>query len=99
MFRAWMEDWEEEARKKTDCVCEAQLLSKYKGLVFHDPDTLKTHYICEDNMEFRRGRGHGWLVIGIWADNPGPNEELKPYTLELACELIGDYPQKDGIQV
>ena len=50
-------------------------------------------------MEFWRGRGHGWLVIGIWEDNPGPNEELEPYTLELACELIADYPQKDGIQV
>ena len=38
-------------------------------------------------------------MIGIWADNPGFNEELEPYTLELACELIADYPQKDGIQV
>ena len=99
VFRAWVEDWEQEARKKNDCVCEAQLLAKYKGLVFRDPDTLRTFYICEDNMEFRRGRENGWLVIGIWADNPGPDEELEPYTLELACELIADYPQKDGIQV
>jgi hypothetical protein len=41
VFRAWVEDWEEEARKKNDCVTEAQLLAKYKGLVFHDPDTGK----------------------------------------------------------
>ncbi len=99
VFWAWVEDWEEEAQKKNNCVCEAQLLAKYKGRVFRDPDTLKTYYICKDNMEFRRGRGHGWLVIGIWADNPGPDEELEPYTLEIACELIVDYPQKDGIQV
>jgi hypothetical protein len=52
VFWAWVEDWEEEARKKNDCVGEAQLLAKYKGLVFRDPDTLKTYYICEDNMEF-----------------------------------------------
>jgi len=99
VFRAWVEDWEEEAQKKNYCVCKAQLLAKYKGLVFRDPDTLKTYYMCKDNMEFRRGRGHGWLVIGIWADNPGPDEELEPYTLELACESIADYLQKDRIQV
>ena len=92
VFWAWVKDWEEEVRKKNNCVCKAQLLAKYKGLVFCDPDTLKTYYICKDNMEFRRGRGHGWLVIGIGADNPGPNKELEPYTLELACELIADYP-------
>ncbi len=91
-FRAWVEDWEEEARKKNDFVYEAQLLAKYKGLVFRDPDTLKTYYICKDNMEFQRGREHGWSVIGIWADNPGSDKELEPYTLELACELIADYP-------
>ena len=50
-------------------------------------------------MEFRRERGHGWLVIGIWVDNPGPDKELELYTLELSCELIADYPKKDGIQV
>ncbi len=52
VFRAWVEDWEEEARKKKDCVCEAQLLAKYKGLVFCDPDTRKVYYVCDQNMEF-----------------------------------------------
>jgi hypothetical protein len=33
IFRAWVEDWEEEARKKNRCVEEARLLSKYRGLV------------------------------------------------------------------
>ena len=28
VFRAWVEDWEEEARKRNDCVCEAKLLAK-----------------------------------------------------------------------
>ncbi len=59
VFRAWVEDWEEEARKKNDCVYEAQLLAKYKGLVFRDPDTLKPYYFCKDNMEFQKGKGHG----------------------------------------
>jgi hypothetical protein len=28
IFRTWVEDWEEEPRKKNDCVLEAQLLEK-----------------------------------------------------------------------
>jgi len=100
VFRAWVEDWEEEARKKNDCVSEAQLLAKYKGLVFRDPDTQKLYYVCDQNMEFRRGKGQGWYLIGVWVDNPDPgDEDLEPYTLELACELIAEYPQKDGVQV
>jgi hypothetical protein len=58
VFRAWVEDWEEEAQKKNDCVAKAQLLAKYKGLVFCDPNTGKSFSIWEQNMEFRRGRGN-----------------------------------------
>ncbi len=67
VFRAWVEDWEEEARKKNDCVAEAQLLAKYKGLVFRDPDTGKSFSIWEQNMEFRRGRGvmDGSLLVFV----------------------------------
>ena len=39
IFCSWVEDWEEEVRKKNDCVSEALLLQKYKVLVFHDPDS------------------------------------------------------------
>jgi hypothetical protein len=39
IFWAWVEDWEEEAQKKNDCVAEAHLLAKYKGLIFHDPNS------------------------------------------------------------
>ena len=38
IFQAWVEDWEEEARKNNDCVAEACLLTKYKGLVFNDQE-------------------------------------------------------------
>jgi hypothetical protein len=63
IFRAWVEEWEEEARKKNDCVEEARLLTKYKGLVFNDPDSGSTFSVWDRNMEFRRGRGNGWLVL------------------------------------
>jgi hypothetical protein len=47
-------------------------------------------------MEFRCGRGNGWFLLGVCADN-GVEDEV--FTLELACEMIRDSPQKDGIQV
>jgi hypothetical protein len=42
VFWAWVEDWEEEAQKKNDCVAKAQLLAKHEGLVFPDPDSGKS---------------------------------------------------------
>ena len=68
IFRAWVEDWEEVARTKNDCVEEASRLTKYKGLVFNDPDSGSTFSVWDwdRNMEFRRGRGNGWFVVGVW---------------------------------
>jgi hypothetical protein len=96
IFRAWVEDWEEEAWKKNDCVAKAQLLAKYKDLVFRDPDTGKSFLIWEHNMEFCWGRGNGWLLVGVCADDEDKNEA---FTLEIACELIGETPQRDGVQM
>jgi hypothetical protein len=96
IFRAWVEDWEEEAQMKNDCVAKAQLLAKYKGLVFCDPDTGKSFSIWEQNMEFCRGRGNRWFLVGVCADDEDNNEA---FTLEIACELIGETPQRDGVQV
>ncbi len=96
IFCSWVEDWEEEARKKNDCVLEALLLQKYKVLVFHDPDSGNDFCIWQQNMEFRQGRGNGWFLLGVCAED-GVEDEV--FTLELACEMIGDTSQKDGIQV
>ena len=95
VFRAWVEDWEEEAQKKNDCVAKAQLLAKYKGLVFRDPDSEKSFLIWEQNMEFRRGRGNGWFLVAVCADDDDDKNEA--FSLEIACELIAETPQKDGI--
>ncbi len=72
------------------------MLQKYKGLVFHDPDSGHDFSICQQNMEFCRGRGNGWFLFGVCAED-GVEDEAS--TLELACKLIGDTPQKNGIQV
>ena len=58
IFCAWVEDWEQVARKNNDVVAEAQLLQKYKGLVFHDPNSKNDFCIWVQNMEFRHGRGY-----------------------------------------
>jgi hypothetical protein len=96
IFCVWVEDWEEDARKKNDCVSEALLFKKYKGLVFHDPDSGNDSCIWHQNMEYRRGRGNGWFLLGVCAED---GVEDKAFTLELVCEMIGDTPQKDGVQV
>jgi hypothetical protein len=96
IFCAWVEDWEEDARKKNDCVSEALLLQKYKGLVLHAPDSGNDFCILHQNMEYHRGIGNGWFLLGVCAED-GVEDEA--FTLELACEMIGDTPQKDGVQV
>jgi hypothetical protein len=96
IFCAWVEDWEEDARKKNDCVSEALLLQKYKGLVYHDSDSGNDFCIWHQNMEYCWGRGNGWFLLGVCAED-GVEDEA--FMLELACEMIGDTPQKDGVQV
>jgi hypothetical protein len=68
----------------------------HKGLVFCDPNTEKSFSIWEQNMEFRRGRGNGWFLDGVCADDKDNNEA---FTLEIACELIGETLHRDGVQV
>ena len=98
VFRAYVEDWEEEDRWKNDCVAEAQLLAKYKGLAFWDPDTDKTFSVYKKNMEFRRGRNNGWFVLAVCLDQDD-SKDCEAFSLEVACKVIGDTPQADGIMV
>ena len=47
-------------------------------------------------MEFRQERENGWFLVGVCADVEDNNEA---FLLEIACELIGETQQRDGIQV
>ena len=96
IFRAWVEDWEQEDRRFNDPVAEARLLTKYKNLVFNDPDTGTTMSIWDKNMEFWRGKGNGWMVIATSADE---NVEDEPFALEVVCDLIGQTQQIDGVTI
>jgi hypothetical protein len=73
-----------------------QLLQKYKGLVFHDLDSGNGFCIYDQNMEFRRGRGNGWFVLGVCSTN---SVEDEGFLFEIACDLIGSTPQKEGMCV
>ena len=97
VFRAWTEDWEKEILKTNDCVAEAKLLEKYKGLVFFDPDN-KCHYtICSKNLEFFKGRNGGWCVIGVPADDKLEDE---PFLIgKLVHDLVRETPQEARIRV
>ena len=50
-------------------------------------------------MEFRRGRGNGWFVVGVSADKPDNESCNVPFSLEMACEFIGATKQKEGVKV
>ncbi len=43
-----------------------------------------------------QGRGNGWFLVGVCADDEDNNEA---FSLEIACELIGETPQRNGVQV
>ena len=77
---------------------EARLLSKYRGLVFNDPDSGSKFSDWDRNMEFRRGRGNGWFVVGVSANKPDDESNNEPFSLEMAYELIGATKQKEGVK-
>lgn len=113
IFRAWIEDgWEREAIRKKDVVHEAQLLKKYEGLAWHDPDTDMMFTADASKMTWSkrtRGNPSGYCVVGLREDydptDPGNDDTWEPWALEDGCpvhELIVKYyklhPQ-EGLQV
>jgi hypothetical protein len=65
------EEWEEQVLRKNDSVLETLLLEKYKDLVFHDIDYNITYTVYDGNLEYLKGRGGGWCVIGLPPDYDG----------------------------
>jgi hypothetical protein len=41
-------------------------------------------------------RNNGWFVL---ASDNDDSEDCEAFSLEVACEVIGDTPQADGIRV
>ena len=76
VFRAWLEDWEEELLKKNNCVAEAMILEKYKSVFFWDPDTKVNLTVHGDNLDFCRGEEGGWNLIGNSSDESVEDEKF-----------------------
>ena len=64
IFRAWVEDWEKKLLLQNDPVAEAQLLEKYKGLVFVDPNYDRTYTIHDKIWSFKGGTKKGGSTVG-----------------------------------
>ncbi len=96
IFRCWVEDWVKEAKTKNDPVQKEKLLQKYKNLVSYDVDNKVNYTVHPGNMDFQRGRGGGWMVIGIPQDDCGLEDE--PFEIgEMLMGLIVDTQQADNI--
>ena len=70
---------------------ESRLLEKYKNIAFYDLDENATFTIHPDNLEFRRGRDGGWMLIGVAADE---NVEDGPFEIkQVFIDLIAKTEQ------
>ena len=100
IFRGWIEDWETDLLMKNDPVAEAQLLEKYKGLVFMDPNYDTTYTIHDKNLEFQRRNRRkkidgGWTVIAV-----DENNENEGYVIEQdLIDMILDHAQAPDIEI
>lgn len=94
IFNAFIEPWEEENRKKNDCVVEQRFLTKYGGLRMYLPDNNKIYTIALSNCQFYLGKDNGWMLIG--EDEDG---ELEPFAPSLCIELITNTPQDSGVRI
>ena len=63
LSHAWREDWEKISSKTKDTVHETQLLPKYSGLQWMDPDANMMIVADPQNLEWLHCLG--WFVIGI----------------------------------
>ena len=99
IFRAWVEDWEKEELLKCDPVIEARFLEKYKNLRFKFVDTGAVFTVAPQNAEFHRKKGdRGWHLICETNGGVGI-DDVEAFTIALANQLIGAYPQEEGVEV
>ena len=97
IFRDWVEDWEKDLLKMNDCVVEAKILEKYKGLIFWDPDTEANFTVHEENFKFHRGKVGGWHLIGNLSDESVEDEGFA--IGEMIIGIIANTEQRSGVEI
>ena len=73
VFRAWVEEWEEEAIYKAFFVAEAHMLVNYRDLEFYDPADKVTRTVYSKNLGWMKTRGmkgsrNIWALLGTHPD-------------------------------
>ena len=97
IFRAWIEEWEEDLLKKNDILAEVRLLEKYKDLVFYDPDNDCIYTVWHKNLEWQRGRNGGWCLIGCPMNDDLDDE---PFTIgPMVIDMIADTDQNENVDI
>ena len=80
-----------------DCVAEAEILEKYKGLVFWDPDAEANFTVYKENLEFHRGKDGGWHFIGNSSDESVEDEGFA--IGDMIIGMIANMEQRSGVDI
>ena len=101
IFRAYVEEWEEEARHINRPDCENMIMTKYGKMRFQDPDDGTVLSVWHKNCEWIKkkksdpeGETWGWHVLCYPADkNPHKMDHLECFDLELVHDYVRDCEQ------
>ena len=101
VFRCWLEEWKIPLLKNSDCVAEARLLEKYKDMSFYVIDDDITYTIFSRNLEYQKGRGGGWCVLGMPPQYDRIDDDvLEPWMInDVLIEMIKDTEQPKSNKV
>ena len=100
-----MEDWEEQHLYKEDCVSEALLLAKYRGLAFFDLDDQVTRIVEGKNLEWvkkvrgQKGSKSHWTMIGYSPKTSDEENHYVGFENHLLIELIAETKQAAGVEI
>jgi hypothetical protein len=93
-FKAWIEQWEKDEKRKDHPLTEARFLDKYGSLTWRDPDYDKTFTASDESCSFIKGRTNGWFINGVNEDG-----EEEPWDPLLIIDLIKIHKQPEELHV
>ena len=85
-------------------VSEARLLEKYRDLVFFNPDDNITYKAWNENLYWCKGKGGGWVVLGVPPNWDGKDQNLLE-TFLIRHNIIGEMvknteqPKRNNVEV
>lgn len=102
IFRAWIENWEDECGPNGCPILEQHILRKYGGLKFVDPDGGKKFTVHEHRSSFQKERGANRYELFCTVDgfddsidDDDQNELWEPWCRDLVIEEIVKFYKKN----